>query len=419
MRKQEHLQNHELILSEKFHPNNLSDAPKLPGEGPARAGRKKASATPMESKENEPLNSVYNLEEIWNKISKVSKEAPVSQDENKVSGKPLQDFEAFTGAKTSLSAEMPLALKAYDKAVSLMRCIMTFAGERRVYTDGLETVVDDLIISLLRNHDALLCLPRLLQRGNYLHTHSVNVAILLGSYYLQDGHGASEVKSAVLAGLFHDLGKALLPNALIGSRKNLTTTEVAIVKRHPALGHNLLCDAKTSLPPEVAMAALEHHERYDGSGYPNGLSGLNISKIGRLTAIADTYDAMSSRRPYKTALLPHHTLGVLYKSRDKHFHPDLLARFVRMIGIYPVGSIVELQDGYCGLITRSNPSNPLEPVVTLVMDPIGQNMPPLECSLANGEAADIARCLSPESTSIDPYHTIISSRKLSEGPDPL
>jgi HD-GYP domain-containing protein (c-di-GMP phosphodiesterase class II) len=419
MRKPEHLQDHEFILPEKFHPNTLGDVPKLPGEGPARPGRKKTAATQVEPKGNEAINSVYNLEEIWNKISSISKESPVSQDENIASGKSSQDFDAFSGVKTSLSAEMPQALKAYDKAVSLMRCIMTFAGERRVYTDGLESTVDDLIISLLRNHDDLLCLPRMLQRGNYLHTHSVNVAILLGAYYLQDGHGATEVKSAVLAGLFHDLGKALLPNALIGSRKNLTTTEVAIVKRHPALGHNLLCDAKTSLPSEVAMAALEHHERYDGSGYPNCLSGLNISKIGRLTAIADTYDAMSSRRPYKTALLPHHTLGVLYKNRDKHFHPDLLARFVRMIGIYPVGSIVELHDGYCGLITRSNPNNPLEPVVTLVLDSIGQNMPALECSLANNEAAGIARCLSPESTSIDPYHTIISSRKPSEGPDPF
>jgi len=418
MRNLKNPQSYEPELLEDFYPNDLRDLPKLPNAQPERMGNKKAPAKQMEPKESEAFSS-SSMEDIWQKINDVPKEAPDSQGERKEPGKPLQDVRSFAGVKAGLSEEMPHALKAYDKAVSLMRYIMSFAGERKVYTDGLETVTHELISSLLRNQDALLCLPRILQRGSYLHTHCVNVAILLGAFYLQDGHGADEVKSAVLAGIFHDLGKGLLPPALIGSRKSLTTTEQAMAKRHPALGHTLLRESQATLPPVVGMAALEHHERYDGSGYPQGLAGPNISKVGRLAAIADTYDAMSSRRPYKNALLPHHALGVLYKKRGKHFHPDLLARFVKMIGIYPVGSIVELSDGYCGLITGNNPGNPLQPVVTLVMDPTGQNMQALECNLANGEAADIIRCLSPVETRIDPYHTILSNGKPSEDPDPF
>jgi HD-GYP domain len=305
------------------------------------------------------------------------------------------------GKRMRLREEMPRAIAAYDHAVSCVRDFMATASQGRLdAAPALEAVVG-LVDSLERNVDALLCLPRMRQRDAYLYTHCVNVSVLLAAYALVSGEGRDRVMTNAVAGIFHDIGKALLPVALLSARRKLSLTEQTLVMRHPMLGSNLL-STFPSVQAEVLQAALEHHERFDGSGYPKGLAGKAISHMGRLTAIADTYDALSSRRPYKGALFPHKTLGVLYQLRQSQFHPDMVETFVRMIGIYPVGSVVELKDGYRGVVTGSNFDNPMLPVVTLALDPQGGTMCAQECDMAKEAVSMIVRCLPIEVSGIDP-----------------
>jgi HD-GYP domain-containing protein (c-di-GMP phosphodiesterase class II) len=297
--------------------------------------------------------------------------------------------------------EMPFAARAYDTLLSAVRGVMDSAGTGKPCMDNVDGAVCGAIQSLERNPDALLCIPRIRRRDNYTYTHCANVSVLLAAFALRSGAEEKQTAACALAGLLHDLGMALLPVALLTAKRKLSDTEKTLVKRHPRLGCELM-SAGGSACDETVKAALEHHERYNGSGYPKGLSGDSISEIGHITGIADTYDALSSSRPYKDALYPHRTLGVMYQMRKKQFHPVILEQFVRLVGIYPVGSVVELQDGYKGVVTGSNYTNPMLPVVTLALDPDGHAMCPHECDLAKDGVAGIVRCLPPETSGIDP-----------------
>ncbi|MDL2291468.1 HD-GYP domain-containing protein [Desulfovibrio sp. OttesenSCG-928-F20] len=305
----------------------------------------------------------------------------------------------------SLREEMPHAVRAYDYLAACVRRLMASAGNGMLDTGSVAPAIEGLIGSLERNPDALLCLPRMRQRDAYIYTHSVNVSVLLAAFAMQAGGDHTKIATYALAGLFHDLGKALLPVSLLNARRKLGPTEQTLVTRHPMLGCDLLA-VLPDLRSEVLLATLEHHERYDGSGYPKGLYGDAISEMGHLTGIADTYDALSSRRPYKGSLFPHRTLGVMYQMRKKQFHPVLMEKFVRLVGIYPVGSVVELKDGYRGVVTAGNYANPMQPVVTLALDPGGNSMRQHECDLARDGVAAIARCLPPELSGIDPCHAL-------------
>ena len=327
-----------------------------------------------------------------------------AQSQNSRTASPLPGRAAYR-SHLSLRDEMPHAVRAYDYLAACVRRLMASAGNGALDTGSVAPAVEGLISSLERNPDALLCLPRMHQRDAYIYTHSVNVSVLLAAFAMQEGGDHAKIATFALAGLFHDLGKALLPVSLLNARRKLSPTEQALITRHPMLG----CDVLASLPDlrsEVLLAALEHHERYDGSGYPKGLAGDAISEMGHLCGIADTYDALSSRRPYKSSLFPHRTLGVMYQMRKKQFHPVLMEKFVRLVGIYPVGSVVELKDGYRGVVTAGNHTNPMQPVVTLALDPTGRAMRQHECDLARDGVAAIARCLPPELSGIDPCHAL-------------
>lgn len=307
--------------------------------------------------------------------------------------------------RLTLKEEMPHAVRVYDELTACVRRLMASADRGLLDISLVASAVEGLIASLERNPDALVCLPRLRQRDAYTYAHCANVAIVLAAYAMHTGESRNRVVTFALAGLFHDLGKALLPVSLLNARRRLSATEQTLVTRHPELGCDLLL-ALPDLHPEVILAALEHHERYDGSGYPKGLSRDAISEIGHVCGIADTYDAISSRRPYRGGLFPHRTLGVMYQMRKKQFHPLLLEKFVRVVGIYPVGSVVELEDGYRGVVSAGNYANPMQPVIALALDPAGNRMPRHDCDLAREGAAAIARCLPPELSGVEPCQAL-------------
>jgi HD-GYP domain-containing protein (c-di-GMP phosphodiesterase class II) len=134
--------------------------------------------------------------------------------------------------------------------------------------------------------------------------------------------------------------------------------------------------ATSSLPDEVAQIAARHHERYDGSGYPDGLKGDALGVIGAMAGIVDTFDALTVKRPYAEAMSPSNALNLLFRMRGRSFHPKLVEQFIRCIGYFPVGSVVELSSGEIGVVVAHNAEQRLQPKVMVVRDAHGHPLRP-------------------------------------------
>jgi HD-GYP domain-containing protein (c-di-GMP phosphodiesterase class II) len=307
-------------------------------------------------------------------------------------------------ATTSLAEELPAARKIHNQSVSYARKFMTDMRSGKMDPAPAAAVVEDIMDSLDRNPDALLSLGRLHRVDTYTHMHCVNVSILTTVFARFLGSTQADIFTSGLSGLFHDLGKALVPLDILNAPRKLSPEEFAAMRQHPLLGHTQLLQIP-AIPDAVLKGALEHHEKYNGSGYPNGLEGSRISAIGVMVGIADVYDALSSDRVYKKGMSPHKTLGILYQLGNKEFDASSVAQFIRMMGIYPVGSIVELEDGWKGVVSAGNAESPARPTVRLVLDAAGNPSPIQDKNLAAEEASPISKCL-PDFPGIHPARVL-------------
>ncbi|PHV05263.1 phosphodiesterase [Janthinobacterium sp. BJB412] len=200
---------------------------------------------------------------------------------------------------------------------------------------GVLALVDEISASVLRNQDALLQLVRLRTIDDYTYIHSIAVCAMMVALAKQLGLDEALVRDCGLAGLFHDLGKMDIPPQILHKPDRLTPAEFDIVKRHPELGHRALAGIG-DLPPLVLDVCLHHHEKIDGSGYPERLRGAAISLYARMAAVCDVYDAVTSYRPYKAAWTPLEALDSMAQwCRDGHLDAAVFAAFVQCLGIQP------------------------------------------------------------------------------------
>ena len=233
---------------------------------------------------------------------------------------------------------------------------------------GVGAVVQQISDSLARNHRALISLARLKTADDYTYMHSVAVCAMMAALARQLGLPEAEVRAAGIAGLLHDMGKALLPLEVLNKPGKLTPAEFAIVRSHPERGHRLL-----SMGGKVDAMALDvclhHHEKMDGSGYPKGLKDAQISLHAKMGAVCDVYDAITSNRPYKNGWDPAESMRMMGQwAADGHFDTAVFQAFVRSMGIYPVGSLVRLQSGRIGVVVDQAPASPTAPVVKVFFD---------------------------------------------------
>lgn len=266
---------------------------------------------------------------------------------------PPAPFRFAPAAPASMAQELRRAASLLDKSrVAVLSMFQDARMGRAVDLASAMPLVDEIAGSVMRNAGALIGLARLKTADNYTYMHSVAVCALMIALARQLGLDDAVTRELGLAGLLHDVGKMTVPAAILNKPGKLTVEEFDIVKRHPLAGHALL-QASSDIGAIALEVCLHHHEKFDGSGYPHGLKGEEISLHARMGAICDVYDAVTSNRPYKAGWGPAESLRRMAEwSRGGHFDEKVFAAFVRCLGIYPVGTLVRLRSGRLGVVTE-------------------------------------------------------------------
>lgn len=223
-------------------------------------------------------------------------------------------------------------------------------------------LVDEISDSIARNPEAFLNLARLKNADNYTYLHSVAVCGLMIALGKQLGLSGRTLKDAGVAGLMHDVGKALIPDNVLNKPGKLTDEEFAVIKGHPRRGWEILNVSEGA--NEIALdVCLHHHERVDGNGYPEKISGDRLTLFARMGAVCDVYDALTSNRCYKNGWEPAEALRKMAEWRQGHFDERVFHAFVRAVGIYPTGSLVKLKSGHLAVVVEQTDKGLLTPIV--------------------------------------------------------
>jgi len=271
-----------------------------------------------------------------------------------------------TPRQVSLGEERRRAGRLINEASGTVTDLMLAArGGRTVDAARLEPVVGKMIESVLRNPDALAPLARLKQMGTYATEHAVATAALVIALGKQQAMPQPELEKLALGTLLKDIGQSAIDARLITKPGMLSKSEYTLVQSHVEEGLAVL-EATSRLSETSVAVVLEHHERFNGCGYPYRMAGDEISVAGRMAAIVDTYDAMTSDRPYRPAISPSLALRQLYDQGGTQFDPALVAAFIRTVGIYPVGTLVMLESGHLAVVEEVNHDILLSPVVRVI-----------------------------------------------------
>ncbi|EGI78099.1 HD-GYP domain-containing protein [Hylemonella gracilis] len=216
-----------------------------------------------------------------------------------------------------------------------------------VDTRNAHQLVEQISQSINRNASALISMARLKKADDYTYMHSVAVCALMIALARQLGLDDRQTEAAGMAGLLHDVGKAKIPKEVLDKPGKLTEHEFAIMREHPAQGYDILREMR-NLPPEALDVVLHHHEKMNGTGYPHGLKGEEISLYAKMGAVCDVYDAITSNRPYKNGWDPAESLHKMAEWAGGHFDQRVFQAFVKSVGIYPIGSLLRLNANNAG-----------------------------------------------------------------------
>lgn len=308
------------------------------------------------------------IKEVWIDSAKGLDVAPGEFVVSEAETEAQVDAELSTAAAEERLVSPVSASEEFARAAKICaqakRAVTSMFQEARmgkaVDTAGAKMLVEEISASVSRNPNALISLARLKTADDYTYMHSVAVCALMVALSKQLNLNEEQTRSAGIAGLLHDLGKALMPMDVLNKPGKLTDEEFTIIKKHPEEGHKLLL-ASTGADEIALDVVLHHHEKTDGSGYPERLKDSEISLFAKMGAVCDVYDAITSNRPYKTGWDPAESLRKMAEWANGHFDPMVFQAFVKSLGIYPIGSLVKLSSGRLGIVIEQAEKSLLTP----------------------------------------------------------
>ncbi|ACE84291.1 HD-GYP domain-containing protein [Cellvibrio japonicus] len=295
------------------------------------------------------------------------KEEWVPPETRAVSGSPIAKAKSYVN-KVDAQQEHRAALGVYREARRLTKSLLDdarFGGV--INTEAAKATVKDCVHSVLRNPDALLWMARMRNEDEYTSEHCLNVCILAVAFGRHLGMNESELEKLGLCGLLHDVGKMRVPQELLNKVEPLSEKEFNMVRAHATHGRNLLMSSP-GVPNVAVDVAYSHHERVDGEGYPRKLKASGISDYARIISIVDAYDAMTADRCYSRAIPSTDALKRIFQDRGSHFDERLALEFIKCVGLYPPGSLVELVNGLIGIVLETNNRFRHLPKIIVVMD---------------------------------------------------
>jgi putative nucleotidyltransferase with HDIG domain len=261
---------------------------------------------------------------------------------------------------------MKTALKSY---VGLERQVKDVIRDLRagtfISTSQMRHTINEIADQLFEDAPALIWLTHIKSKDNYTAEHCLNVAILAMGLAHSLGWKQDQIREAGLAGLLHDVGKTQVPSHILNKSGPLTDEEFEQMQKHTSKGFDMI-SMDPDLPMSVKKAALHHHERPDGQGYPYRLTGHQIPDVAALISIVDAYDAITSNRCYQKARNHHLALGILWKGRGTQFHPEMVEAFIQWIGWVSPGTLVKLTTGDLAIVVLANEGNRLQPTVRML-----------------------------------------------------
>ena len=291
--------------------------------------------------------------------------------------------------KVVLDVELKQAKEIHNRSRDMVRGVVDdLRRDHKIDVDKVNEVVDAMVESVGNNPDALLWLTKLKSRDSYAYDHGIDVAIYLLAFGRHLGYPKDKLRILGVSGLMQDIGKLRVKEELLGKSGKLTAAEFEEVKFH--VNHSIDILRETNdIPNEVLMVVAQHHERLDGSGYPRHLKGDQIYSFASMAGIVDSFEALVSQRPYAEAVSTHQALQQLNRWKGTSFHEALTEQFIQCIGIFPVGSLVELNTGDVAVVIGQNKIRRLKPKVMLLLDPAKEAYPyPSTLDLINDPLAD-------------------------------
>jgi len=320
---------------------------------------------------------------------------------------PLQGSSIHSDS-APFAEEVPRARQACVQATrAVAQMVTALRAGQALDAAQVREAVQPIVDSVLRNADAFFWVACLQRRDSYLHSHAVNAAAMAAALGRHLGLPAEALSSLGVGGLLLDLGKCRFPDSLLDAPNALDAETALLMREHVQAGVQMLAAAGIDDAVVQAMVA-SHHERWNGSGYPQGLRGADIPFAARIAAIIDSFDAMTSERAYQSPSSRHAALQQLYSGHDTLYQRELVEQFLQCMSPYPTGSLVELTTGQAGIVVAQNNARRLHPRVMLLLDAakaLYPRFPVIDLMAHNeanpGQSVEIAQALEPGAHGLD------------------